>query len=289
MNKYICKSKKELFLNQFFYIMNTTLKIFLSAALGALIGSLVALELTSYLWWIGAIVGGLAGYLAYEIHRIPRAVKNGFEQILNFRPDYKMIRRFFLAYLGGLSISYTFSIICCIGLLNTNTAINSEEIVLFSVIYLPLFLSVCALLAILAATLPPNEQTDENIRVIRESHRRLRMVAIKYLNPLAFPFTIIYLIVKSITKNHLRIISFIKKSLLFMVIGFWLKLYFLLKFIFIQIHSDVRVICMIGAAIGSIIGYIFQNPILGAIVGGIMGILSYQIISVRILKLKSKS
>jgi hypothetical protein len=57
--------------------MDRTLKIFVSCAFGAGIGTLVALEMHTYLWWIGLLVGGFTGYLSYEfkavVYAIPRA------------------------------------------------------------------------------------------------------------------------------------------------------------------------------------------------------------------------
>lgn len=49
-------------------------KVFIASALGAFIGSLVALQLNAYLWWLGLIAGGLVGYLSYEFKAVLRAI-----------------------------------------------------------------------------------------------------------------------------------------------------------------------------------------------------------------------
>ena len=58
--------------------MSDTAKTFLACALGALVGSLVALQFRPHFWWIGAfiVVGGLVGYLAYDIPKVFGTIPN---------------------------------------------------------------------------------------------------------------------------------------------------------------------------------------------------------------------
>mgnify|MGYP001615046653 FL=1 len=51
-----------------------TRKVFVACALGAGIGSLIALEMSAGLWWVGLLVGGLTGYLAYDFKVVARAI-----------------------------------------------------------------------------------------------------------------------------------------------------------------------------------------------------------------------
>ncbi|MFH1668006.1 MAG: hypothetical protein ABH884_03230 [Candidatus Komeilibacteria bacterium] len=57
------------------------------------------------------------------------------------------------------------------------------------------------------------------------------------------------------------------------------------KRLFIGIHSDERLLCMTDAVIGVTIGWYFQTAILGMIVGAVFGVLNYELISKRWLKL----
>lgn len=63
----------------------------------------------------------------------------------------------------------------------------------------------------------------------------------------------------------------------------------LLKIVFIAIHSNLRVLCMIDAALGAGIALVCLTgqyaPIFGAIIGGVVGVIQYNIVSIRILKL----
>ena len=53
---------------------NRTLKIFVSCALGAGIGALIALQLNHSFWWIGILIGGFIGYVSYESDKVIAAV-----------------------------------------------------------------------------------------------------------------------------------------------------------------------------------------------------------------------
>lgn len=58
--------------------------------------------------------------------------------------------------------------------------------------------------------------------------------------------------------------------------------------LFKLIHSDVRVLCLIDGAIGGVIGYLFGQPLIGAVFGAAFGMLNYRVVSIWWLKLKPK-
>lgn len=61
-------------------VQNPSFKIFTVAALGAFIGSLVGLQLNHLFWWVGMLVGGGVGYLAYNLGEVIRAIPLAVEQ-----------------------------------------------------------------------------------------------------------------------------------------------------------------------------------------------------------------
>ena len=63
------------------------------------------------------------------------------------------------------------------------------------------------------------------------------------------------------------------------------KIGLFVKTVFILIHSEERLLCMIDAVIGAGIGYSFESALIGALVGGIIGVLNFEILSKRILHL----
>lgn len=56
--------------------------------------------------------------------------------------------------------------------------------------------------------------------------------------------------------------------------------------VFIAIHSSERLLCMVDAAIGvAVFHFTGNNIFLGMLAGGILGVINYEIVSVRLLKL----
>lgn len=58
--------------------------------------------------------------------------------------------------------------------------------------------------------------------------------------------------------------------------------------LFKLIHSQKRLICFVDAVIGGTIGFYYHNPLVGAAVGGLLGMVNYELVSVRWLKLVPK-
>ena len=58
-----------------------------------------------------------------------------------------------------------------------------------------------------------------------------------------------------------------------------------IKYLFIMIHSDLRLLCGIDTAIGTITGYLGDNALIGATVGDALDTINLEIISKRWLKL----
>ena len=58
--------------------------------------------------------------------------------------------------------------------------------------------------------------------------------------------------------------------------------------LFIQIHSEMRLLCMTDAFLGAVVGFFAGSVLLGAISGGLLGLLNYEIVSIRILKLNPR-
>jgi len=61
------------------------------------------------------------------------------------------------------------------------------------------------------------------------------------------------------------------------------------KTIFVLIHSNERLLCMVDAAIGvAIFHFTGNNIFLGMLAGGVLGVVNYEIVSVRLLKLSPR-
>lgn len=69
--------------------------------------------------------------------------------------------------------------------------------------------------------------------------------------------------------------------------GEWMIRFF--KYLFILIHSDIRLLCGVDAAVGATIGYFSGSAIIGAVSGGVLGVINYELISKRVLGLAPRS
>jgi len=55
--------------------------------------------------------------------------------------------------------------------------------------------------------------------------------------------------------------------------------------VFIIIHSEIRLLCGVDAVIGAAAGYFTGSAIIGALAGGLIGVINYEIVSRRVLHL----
>lgn len=79
--------------------MDRVLKIFIACALGAGIGTAVALQLHPYFWWVGLITGGLVGYFSYEFKAVCRAVPQAWKEVVGWKPDKRKVSALKYAFL----------------------------------------------------------------------------------------------------------------------------------------------------------------------------------------------
>ena len=55
--------------------MNPVLKVFMVCMSGAAIGTFIAITINPIFWWIGPLIGALIGYLVYDFRQVLRAVQ----------------------------------------------------------------------------------------------------------------------------------------------------------------------------------------------------------------------
>lgn len=264
--------------------MNRSLKIFLTCACGAGIGTLIALQLKQQYnlnFWaliIGMIFGGLTGYIFIEfkefVSAIPKAWKmtrylwQGMAKnfihlyhILANREIYKTI-----LYLVPAIISITANFI----FLNNIVTPASEKGFLESpgwcifVVLTSIVLFGALLTLFIAVTVEKEDYYFSN------NAKKICKNCIIYFNPIAvaiyWPLKGIWELGKLVYLNWQIFTTFFKK-------------------LFILTHSDWRLLCAIDCMIGVCIGFTCGNAIIGALAGGIFGLANYELFSVRILKL----
>lgn len=251
--------------------MKNVLKIFFSCALGAGIGAMVALEVNQYFWWIGLLVGGLIGYLSYEFKTVVAAISQAWRQVIAWRPDKELLKlrvRFWwwlsLATIATCMIP-TY-LLCYLGIVSS----HGREAEMGGFILMCLITTACFLTVFLLVA-----------RARSQKDMKKDIPSLRRVNPI---FVYFYWLPKGMfwcLKKTPVVVPIIIK-------GIWCGLVIIGRFIktvFILIHSEIRLLCGIDAALGAGIGYFSNSVLIGMLIGGIIGVINYEVVSKRLLHL----
>ena len=249
---------------------NRTLKIFMSCALGAGIGALIALQLNHYFWWIGILIGGFIGYISYEFNRviaaIPLAWRYATKNIsiwkpYRYRPNKQTWKDgiFSIVYVLQLLISWV--VVCIIiGLFLSDGVLLK---LLFSMALVACIWSL-AIIMIIPIVIISGEATKDTRQFSMEL-----LIHWNSLSVLCFYFP--------------KMMWCIGKALIVGMPYFLFAVGRFFKYLFLLIHSDIRLLCGVDAAIGACVGYFAGSVIIGVVAGGVFGVINYELITKRVL------
>ncbi len=256
---------------------SNSVMIFLSCFIGAGIGTLLSINF-GLLWWVGILIGGFAGYLTYDYQKVKEAIPKAWKQSkANLKlPNLILILRIILNLIGILYVGVVF--------------FSFSFFVKIS-IFLFAFLLVCGIFSEIISLLVAMNfyfpyQDDVNDKKIFNFWRLNRIVNL--IDKKESKLFIFYLLLPliSIVMTSCYIFLFLKFLAKNTTPYFWIVINFF-KNLFILIHSDIRLLVGINCLIGGIVGYSYDSVLVGMFAGGIIGVLSYRIISLKILKLKT--
>jgi hypothetical protein len=237
--------------------MNQTGKVFVACFLGALIGAFVALQVNHNSWWVGLIVGFATGYLSFEFKKVVSAAPQAWQAASTWRwqPNREWWRWYPMACLAAASyLSIVTFPIFILAVIARNTLMIIGTLV-----------TTLAMSALFAGELIEwDSPAYTQMKITRE---------------LRFNFINIYfwIVPKYLLKGAWWMIAGIP-TVARVVWNFF-------RYFFRLIHSDIRLLCGTDAAIGACIGYFSHSALIGAIAGGMLGVLNFEIISIRVLKL----
>jgi len=252
--------------------MKESLKVFLACFIGGFIGTAVALQLGLF-WWLGLILGGFVGYLAYEFKAVIQACKAAWQAVIRIRITKRQRRKFgnylkiyFRAWFSLAAGAYGTAWIG-VGLLLGFLAGKCKgmdwgtfgEVTMWAILLVSVF---CLGLT-----------RDEGSRKELLRYNLVRVYL--WLLP-KYIFLGVVCLIKLIIHAPKLIAKAAKTIAKFA------------KHVFIEIHSDERLLCGIDAAIGVAIGWAAGNALVGGFSGGLFGVLNYEVISKRILHLAPK-
>lgn len=259
-----------------------SLQVALATALGAFVGSLIALELGGWLWWFGALAGGLVGYLTYEFKAVLKAVPKAWRTAwatITWRPSKKM-RKFvghvvlpvvigsvylwvdFLPVFVGLNLAI---------LLGSQVPVGIGFVFWMIAVNAFVFVSIVALCTYLVTS--PVFDVDGQLSPLA-LRRHLREV--REMRRDANPVRIYGYVFPRMLAGGVYVLAICSGLIL-------LASFLFAKTLFLTIHSEIRLLCGVDAAIGATIGYFSGNAIVGLLIGVVVGVLNFEIVSKRML------
>lgn len=265
-----------------------TAKVAWACFLGGLIGAAVALEVAEYLWWLGLLAGGLTGYFAYEFKKVVLAVPAAFRVAAAWRPDWKEVGRnmrvgFWFTLAGLAILASCLASFCPLTTYLLRTV--QEPPLLLTLVMLGSF-------AYAAASMGTWFYIFNRIKeTTADPVLRAKKVAFM-MNPLALaiwwvPKAIIFTLYQTL-RGLGWLIPRTPRAVWFAMLA---TIRFTWRFgwnLFTIVHSDLRLLCGVDAAIGVVIGYFAGSPLVGGLAGAAWGALNYEVLSKRILHLAPK-
>ncbi len=259
--------------------MNRTFKVFFACSLGAFLGTCVALQVHHYFWWTGMIVGFLVGYVSYEVKTVGTAMKDSWTSLHYWQPDFSWWKDV-ASYAYYQSITISTFVGAVTGLMVLLSQAGSTTYPHHSTAYQIVFSFVLLEgIGVLCMTLGFISWRRKSIEDGRQILENARSDAWEF-NPVRFyGFTIWAFLVKNLWKAVPKVFMFCKTTLP----NFCKHVGVFCYTVFRMIHSEMLLLCGTDAALGTIIGYWTGNAVVGMIVGGLFGVLNYEIVSKRIL------
>jgi hypothetical protein len=262
-------------------------KVFLACAIGAGIGSFVALEVSAMLCWVGFLLGGFVGYLSYEWKEVVRAVPKAYRIAAGYRLPAGYLKFFVWDVFLWFNIAFLSTILlACIiesGRSTTGEHLSFKASIIVGgfVWFFSVLLSGGAVLNIAYYSMKSPISYDGQL--LKDEIETTRQFALCTFLPCIFFWHLPCGIVFVAKRTPSFSVWFFNGSLL--VAREWGS--FLKKFLwnlFLLIHSEMRILCSIDAFIGTVIGYFAGSALMGALYGGIVGVFNFLVITELCLK-----
>ena len=250
--------------------MNQSVKVFLACSLGASIGSSISLRFEHLI--VGLVVGAFAGYLSYKWREVVSPARATLREAIQWRPDkqwWKTYFHFVVNLLGFLSGLFTMCGIGMVGLIRLFDGhrlppIHTWTPFLILGFGLWLFLTMMISLAIGFGKDSSVEWMENYIKTL--------------------PASCYYkMLLWELPRGIVRLVMAIPAGLRMLKRGLFAGAGHIAGF-FLMIHSEIRLLCGVDAAIGAAVGYHYHSVFIGMVAGALWGVLNFEILSIRVLK-----
>lgn len=264
-------------------------KVFVAVVLGSAIGGLTALKLNLFLvWWLGlglgASLGGVVGYASFEFREVIRAVRTVLQRFKGRRIGVDRLARRTLIALMELSICVTIFITgaTMLGALGGIVAAMAGDLH-------PLLAASGVLGAVLVA-IACREALERDNMVFRKREPTLRELGQEIF--LSSPFSLftyhLFLALRKVIQGAPKYIPLVIAAVWVMAVGIPKAGALIISFIkevVVLIHSELRLLCFVWAFMGSLLVFLLDSVLLGAVLGGLLGSFNHYLVGVQLLGL----
>lgn len=253
-------------------------KVFSASALGAGLGAFVALEVVAWLWWVGLIVGGLVGYLSYEFKAVLAALPKAYRAARGWQTPPLYWANVAWLYLVLLSfVLWCVAFLAAIIVLGGTSGGHTHEVYGYSLLMIGVALIFFpATMAVVAS------EAGEGNAQRKDADRTRRIVY--YILP---PLVVFWHLPRGLWWAIRRTPRAVAVVAVTIGRGLFAFIRFVPRFgwqVFIRVHSEMRILCGTDAALGAAVGYFAGSALIGAIVGGLFGVVNYAFVTERWLR-----
>lgn len=240
------------------------IKLMMTCAASATMGGVCAIEMSAMFSWlaltIGILIGGMSGFILWDWKQVLRAIPMAWRKVAGRFPVSFWIEWFLitLAYIHFLFLFMAFMFVS--GFMYYEEPFDQlfkTFLTIFS------YLVICCVVLGLSIALRPKEK-----RVL-----------------VMFASTDAALVFMWVTFPPLLIFYHLPRTAFFLLKHLTKFAYRFLREFIILVYSQNRLICLVGGALGMLIGYLFSNVVICAIAGAVIGYISRELIAKRWLGL----
>lgn len=259
-----------------------SIRIFIACSVGAFVGSMIALQMYQMFWWIGAVIGAFVAYLGYDIEEVITAVSVAYRRTINWRPNHEFWSIWCDLFISPFNLTVNTGVGCgLIGALGylfwgVHTPVNNWSTIRLEGIAFLVSIGLGLVMGLVIASSTATEWLQRGTDLYN---------CLTCPNVFRFYFCVLprYIVIcmwwfivhsPNGTRKAVKLISVATKLIKTFAVEF-----------FCLIHSELRLLCAIDAALGTAVGYFIGNSLIGGIVGGVLGVVNYEIITVRVMKL----
>lgn len=254
--------------------MKKSLSIALACAVGAGIGTILALQYFGGFWVVGVLIGGLIGYFAYDFETVIKAIPKAWESRQKVYQGFskKSILRF-------LTVVIALWPLYCMFLVLHGSTVS----IAFGFGGLSFFASAVLINFFVLIDRYASGQNDKTkFWIRRDKIWQLKKMGAFWVEKFLRKKSITTCLILSPFLAFCVPFTFFAKLIARLCKKLFLFFWNLLKII----HSDLRLLVGIDSLVGGCIGWYFQSPIIGMCSGFVWGFFNYHIISLRVFKLK---